>query len=390
MKVLYLHQYFKPHLTEGATRSYEFAHHLVENGVRVSAITCLTLDREYCVDDDLYVYSTKTGYRHDMSKWRRIAAFIHYAAKAFSRGLTIPDVDIVFATSTPLTIGLPAVLISKLRRKRLLFEVRDVWPDVPIAMGYVSNRLLIRLLKWFEKWIYGNSSHIIVLSQGMYDNLRAKGISQDKMTVIENMSILYLFDEAAKESVAGLEDKFVCIHPGTMGHVNGLDFILDVAAETLGIDDDIVYLLIGNGKMKQHLEQRVKNEQLTNVIIRDTIPKKEVVKAIKASHIGIMCVDSRYKILEDNSANKFFDFLAAGLPVLINYEGWQKEVIEDADCGSSHLTPREMAKEIIRLKGNPEERRRMGENSRRLAETRFSDAIAKQKLLKIIRDISVG
>lgn len=391
MKVLYLHQYFITNSSAGGTRSYEFAKYLSENGIKVNVITGSEVDKEYDEKNDLYVYSTNTKYSNNMSKWRRILAFLDYNIKALFKGLKIKDVDIVFATSTPLTIGLPAVLISKIKHKKLIFEVRDVWPDVPIELGYIKNKLMIKLLKAFELWIYKNSEHIIVLSEGMYNNLIAKGINKNKITIIENMANLYLYDEIKdihKDSC--LEGKFVCIHPGTMGHVNGLDFILDVAKHTFKVDKDIVFLLIGEGKRKEHLKRRVKEENLINVIIKDALPKKEIVKVIKSSDIGIMCVDNKYKILEDNSANKFFDFLAAGLPVLINYKGWQKKVLEKYNCGKSDLVPEAMANTIINLKKNNELRKKMGKNSRVLAENKYSDIVAKQKLLNIINNIQGG
>ena len=391
MKILYLHQYFKTNSSAGGTRSYEFAKYLSENGINVTVITGTKLEKEYNEKKNLCVYSTYTEYSNNMSKWKRILAFLDYNIKAFLKGLKIKDIDIVFATSTPLTIGLPAVLISKIKHNKLIFEVRDVWPDVPIELGYIKNKLIIKLLKVFELWIYKNSEHIIVLSEGMYNNLINKGINKNKITIIENMANLYLYDgikEVHKDSY--LKDKFVCIHPGTMGHVNGLDFILDVAKHTLKIDEDIVFLLIGDGKRKEHLKKRVKEENLTNVIIKDSLPKKEIVKIIKASDIGIMCVDNKYKILEDNSANKFFDFLAAGLPVLINYEGWQKKVLEKYNCGKSDLKPEGMASTIIKLKKDNEHRKKMGKNSRILAENKYSDIIAKHKLLSIIKNIQGG
>lgn len=388
MNLLYLHQYFQTNNTAGGTRSFEFAKYLSEKGVRVSVITGTELDKNFISKNNFYVYSTHTKYSNSMTKWKRILAFLNYSIKALVKGLKIKNLDIIFATSTPLTVGLPAVLISKLRRKKLIFEVRDVWPDVPIELGYIKSKLIIKLLKAFELWIYRNSEHIIVLSEGMYNNLIAKGINKNKITIIENMAILYLYDEVKgiyKPSY--LEDKFVCIHPGTMGDVNGLDFILDVAKYTLEFDKDIIFLLIGDGKRKEHLKERVKQEKLTNVIIKNPIPKKEILKIIKTSDIGIMCVDNKYKILEDNSANKFFDFLAAGLPVLINYEGWQKEILEKNKCGESHLVPESMATTIIKLKNDNKLRKEMGKNSRILAEKKYSDILAKQKLFNVITNV---
>lgn len=388
-KILYLHQYFQTNASNGGTRSYEFAKYLSNNDIEVTVITGTALDVELINNEEQFtVVSTNTKYNNKMSKWSRILAFLHYNFKALMEGLKSKNVDIVFATSTPLTIGFPAVLISRIKRKKLIFEVRDVWPDVPIKLGYIKNKFIIRILKTFELWIYKNSEHIIVLSNGMLNNLIKKGIDPKKVTVIENMANLYLFDDlesVKKEEL--LKDKFVCIHPGTMGHVNGLDFVLDVAKETIKVDEEIIFLLIGDGKRKDQLMKRVEEEKLFNVQIRDSMPKSEIAMMIKAADVGIMCIDNKYKILEDNSANKFFDFVAAGLPIVINYEGWQKEIIESENCGKSILNPVEMASEIIKLKNDPEQRLVMAMKSRQLAEKRYSDVIAKRKFMNIIKSI---
>ena len=391
MKMLYLHQYFKTNQSSGGTRSYEFAKFLGDRGVKVHVIT--GIPSEPLDHEKIKVSSTGTAYNNKMSKFRRILSFLDYNRKAFFKGWKDKEAKVIFATSTPLTIGLPAVLLGKLRKRKLIFEVRDVWPDVPIALGYINNRVVIKLLQVFEKWIYKNAAHIIVLSDGMHDNLLKKGVPEEKLTTIENMANLYLYDEEkenntlAENNAQGKEKSFTCIHPGTMGHVNGLDFILDAAKLTLAKDPGIHYLLIGDGKQKEHLQQRVKEEGLSNVIIEDAKPKAEVVKNILSADLGLMCVDNQYKILEDNSANKFFDFLAAGLPVLINYGGWQKRALEQHECGKAATTPEALAEEVTSLKKDRERLQKMGRNARKLAEEKYSDKIAKEKLIAIVNKV---
>jgi glycosyltransferase involved in cell wall biosynthesis len=387
MRIAYLYQYYTTNEQPGGTRAFEFTRFLAENNFRVDVISGKNIKLKE-PKENLNIYTTNTDYTNNMPALRRIYAFFHYVIKATFKGLLIKQVDLIFATSTPLTIGIPAVVLSKLKGKKLIFEVRDVWPDVPIELGYIKNKFMIKILKLFETWIYKNSSHIIVLSSGMYENLRKKGVSAEKMTIIENISNLYLFDQIKDTNKPeNLINKFICIHPGTMGPVNGLDFILDTAKIIKNLDTEIVFLLIGKGKKKESLQNRVTKEEITNVIFQDIMPKKDVVKLIKSSNIGIMCVDNSYKILEDNSANKFFDFLAAGLPVLINYRGWQKEAIETNECGYSCLTPQEMADKILCIKKEPSKQVAMAINSRKLAENRYSDIKAKEKLLKVIEKV---
>lgn len=385
MKVLYLHQYFQTNKAAGGTRSYEFAKHLAKKGNSIEIITGNENTHEN-IDENIKIYSTATKYSNRMGFFKRVGSFFDYVYKSISIGRRIKDIDIVFATSTPLTIGIPGYVLSKLKKAKFIFEVRDVWPDVPIELGFIKNKLVIYLLRKFELFIYEKADQIITLSPGMYNNLLRKGVDENKLSMITNLSNIYLYESVENvESVKlelGLErDKFICIHPGAMGFVNGLDYILDVAKEIMTKDKDIEFILIGEGKEKEHLISRKEKECIENVRILDALPKEKVVRLIKGSDIGIMCVRD-YKILEDNSANKFFDFLAAGLPIMINYGGWQKDVLESNSCGYScdYNNATEMAEKIIYLKENREKLDNMKVNAISLAKDEYSTDKCLQKL----------
>ncbi|GKZ04401.1 glycosyltransferase WbuB [Paraclostridium bifermentans] len=392
MKVLYLHQYFQTNKSAGGTRSYEFSKHLAKKGYEVSIITGNEVVDE-AIDENIKIYSTKTKYSNKMGFVKRITSFFDYIYKSINIGIKIKDIDVVFATSTPLTIGIPGYILSKVKKAKFIFEVRDVWPDVPIELGFIKNKLVIHLLKNFEKFIYKKADQIITLSPGMYDNLVKKGVDESKLSMITNLSNIYLYEnikniESIKSEIGLNNDKFTCIHPGAMGFVNGLDYVLDVAKETIKVDKDIEFILIGEGKEKEHLIERKEKENLYNVKILDSLPKEKVVRLIKSSDIGIMCVRD-YKILEDNSANKFFDFLAAGLPIMINYGGWQKKALESNECGYSckYSNPIEMAKKILYLKQNREELSKMKINSTNLAKCEYSTDRCLQKLDEVFLNI---
>ncbi len=382
MNIIYYHQYFKP--AEGV-RSFEFIKYLCGQGHNVSVITAETVDKDFKMDG-LTILSTSTKYNNNMSKWQRIMSFAKFMVAGFFKGMSCKKTDLIYATSTPLTIGFPAVLVKKLKRTKLIFEVRDVWPDIPIEMGFISNGLVIKILKWFEKWIYKNSVHIVPLSKGMYDNIRAKGVPENKLTTIENIANLYLYSPISEILETRNKEGFLCIHPGTMGMVNGLDFVLDTAKCVAEKDSEIKFLLIGEGNQKECLKQRVADEKITNIEIKDGVSKREIARITQEANLGFMCVDTQYKILEDNSANKFFDFLAAGLPIAINYGGWQKEVIEEKKCGFSETSPQAMAKKILELKKDYNLQREMAVNSKKTAEL-YSTQTATGKLNEIIKSI---
>src|SRR5699024_11857116 len=125
--------------------------------------------------------------------------------------------DLFYATSTPLTIGFPVLILSKLTRKRYVFEVRDVWPDIPIQLGIIKSNFLKKILFIFEKIIYNNAEHIIVLSEGMKKNLLNKNISEEKITVITNLSINKLFDSISSEKRNNIKNVII---EDSLGGVN--------------------------------------------------------------------------------------------------------------------------------------------------------------------------
>lgn len=391
MRVLYLHQHFKTDSDMGGTRSYEFSRFLARIGNEIFIITGRKVDwekREELKKENINIISTKTVYSNKMSFFRRIFAFIHYLFLAIFYSLRIKKIDLVFASSTPLTVGIPGVLLKKIKGCKLIFETRDIWPDVPIEMGIIKNRFLIWLLRKSELIIYNNADHIISLSEGMKERIVKKGKFSEKISVITNISNLSLFNFNSKsflEDYYGIRDSFVCIHPGTMGYVNGLGFVLEVAEEIQKKDSKVIFLLIGEGKEKEFLLKEKTKREINNVLVMPGIPKRKVVKAIKEADLGLMIIRNQFKVLEHNSANKFFDFLAAGKPVLINYGGWQKEVLERSKAGFSEITVKGMAERIIFLKENTELNKEVGNNALKLAQE-FSLEKACEQLKEIVEE----
>ncbi|MFD9628582.1 glycosyltransferase family 4 protein [Peribacillus muralis] len=330
MKILYLHQYYNTN--KGSTRSYEIAKYLVSKNNKVTIIT--GNDTDPCAG--IKIKTTKTKYNQDFGYGKRILSFIHYMYKSFFIGLKEKEVDVVFASSTPLTIGLIGMLLAKVKRCKFVFEVRDLWPDIPIELGIIKNKWLKKVLFALESMIYAAADKIIVLSPGMKEDLLRKGVKREKIATITNFADINYFSRILSEDKEealdklGLKDKFICLYAGTLGFINNIDYILQLAEET--DDPDIVYLIVGDGKEKERLIQVKESKQLTNVIFLDQVSKKEAYLLMSVSHMGL-CFVRDHEILNRNSQNKLFDFWAAGKPTLINYKGWQHEVMTQYDAG---------------------------------------------------------
>lgn len=331
MKIVYLHQYFNT--DKGSTRSYEIAKYLVSQGHEVTMIT--GNDSKSC--DGIKVISTKTPYQQAFGYPRRIFSFFLYMLKSFWYCLFEREVDMIYASSTPLTVGLVGKWVAKLKRCRFVFEVRDLWPDVPMELGIIRNKWLIRLLNNMERDIYKQSDRIIALSSGMKDVIAAKGISENKIDVITNFADIELFQSIniAEQTnmyvlYPELQNHFISLYAGTIGFVNHVEYILKLAQNT--VDSRILYVIVGDGKEKPRLVKEAEKLGLTNVLFLDSVSKRDAMILMTMSDVG-MCFVRPHPILDRNSQNKLFDFWAAGKPTLINYKGWQDEAMRAYEAG---------------------------------------------------------
>ncbi len=403
MHILYIHQHFATPAGSTGTRSYEFARRWVRAGHKVTLIAGHYDIGGLQVDKALYqkqnieginVVVVGTKYSNKQSHLRRITSFLSFCLLSIYAGLRTKGVDVIYASSTPLTVGIPAMVIKWAKHIPFVFEVRDQWPEIPIELNIITNRILIKILLWLEKTIYRNCSSIIALSPGQADGIRKvltpdsrnRGLTEEKpITVIPNSCDIDLFrpdiDGSAIRQRKGWGDKLVLLHTGAMGKVNGLDFVIN-AAERLKEHSDIMFVLIGDGKQKPFLESMVKELALTNVEILSSVPKRELSDFYAAANIGLVIIGN-FPIIEHNSANKFFDSLSAGKPVLLNYSGWQRKILEEnaAGFGCDLCNLDQFVEKVLHLNSHRKQIEQMGQNARRVAVEKFNrDQLAKQAL----------
>jgi len=383
MRILYLHQYYNTPAMSGSTRSYEMARRLVYMGHEVNMVTSW---REQCdksgwfstYDDGIKTYWLPVIYSNHMRYTDRIQAFIQFAWQASIMSASIPT-DIVFATSTPLTIALPGVYASRKQRIPMVFEVRDLWPELPIAMGAIRNPLLKYIAKRLELFAYRNSAAIVALSPGMRDGVIANGYPSDRITVIPNGSDLDKFypnkstGKEFRKTHSIPENVIMLTYVGTFGKVNGVEYIVELAS-ALKEDRRIYFLTVGDG----HEFDRVKALAIKkgclgiNLQMLPKIPKSEVSAVLAATDIAASTVIPLPE-LEANSANKVFDGLAAGCCVAINHKGWQAELLSSSGAGFYLSASIDKATAELRdWINNPQRISVAGENARKLAEEQFS------------------
>ena len=382
MNILYYHQHFSTPKGSTGTRSYEFAQKLIKRGHIVTIVcgsywiaeTGLTgvfvRGQRTGTVDGIKVIELELEYSNSDSFLWRTFIFLRYSWQGIKIALK-ENYDILFATSTPLTAGIPGIFAKIFRRKPFIFEVRDLWPELPKAMGVIKNPIILKLMDFLETISYKMATACIGLSPGIVDGIRKKTPNK-KLAMIPNGSDLDLVNNTIKKKNS---EKLIAVFTGAHGFANGLDAVLDSA--NILIQDketDIEIQFIGDGVLKPKLEKRVKNEGLINCLFLDPMPKQELFLYLQQhADIGLMILDNIPAFYYGTSPNKFFDYIALGLPVLNNYPGWLAEMITKNKCGMA-VKPRDpgaFAEALITLKRDRKSLTQMGQNAKQLAVSKF-------------------
>ena len=397
MHILYIHQHFTTPKGSSGTRSYEFARRWVKAGHKVTLITGrgdvggLELAKRFYQEQNIEginVVIVGTRYSSKQSYLRRITSFLSFCLFSIYAGLRIKKIDVIYASSTPLTVGITAIVLKWLKHVPFVFEVRDQWPEIPIELGIITSRFLIKVLLWLEKTIYRNSSSIVALSPGQADGVKKVLTEEKPITVIPNSCDNDVFrpdmDGSVVRQTRGWVDKLVLLHAGAMGKVNGLDFVIE-GAERLKEHSDIIFVLIGDGSQKPFLESKVKKLGLLNVEILPSVTKRELPELYAATDAGLVIIGN-FPIIEHNCANKFFDSLSAGKTVLLNYSGWQRKFLEEneAGFGCDLCNLNQFVEKVLYLDSHREKIKQMGQNARRVGVEEFDRDKLAQKALEFI------
>ncbi|GEM_PF-203896 len=403
MRVLYFHQYFATRSRATPTRSYELARRLVERGHRVTIVSrdtrALELDRTERPRgrlvarervDGIDVVYLSMPYSQFMSAAARMASFAGFTAAAAAAGLALPRPDVVFASSTPLTIGIPGVVVSRLKGVPFVFEIRDLWPAVPIELGMLRSRRLARWAERLEMSLYAQARKVIVLSEGSQTSLIERGVPADKLVFIPNASDLDLFRPDAVDPdfrrQHGLQDRFVALYTGAMGRANGLAQLVDAATVLKAAGDErVAFVCIGDGTERAAQQARAEGAGLDNVRFLEPVAKHRLAGIVGAADVTLTLF-APYPSLQSNSPNKFFDSLAAGRPVVVDLDGWLRRLVEREGAGA--YVPAgdgpALAATLAALAAEPDVVTRMGLNARVLAEREFDRDLMADRLAEVL------
>ena len=403
MKVLYLHQYFTLPTQAWGTRSYEMARRLIEHGHQVTMVCGLEgnakIDLPATAKENIFrgmvdgidVIQISVPYSNNMGVVSRARSFCSFAWQCVKIAMK-EDFDVLFASSTPLTAGIPGIIMKMFRRKKkFIFEVRDLWPELPKALG-MKNPFFIGGMSILEWLSYHKADGCIGLSPGICEGIKKRSQKNKPIAMVPNGCDLDIFMPSLKSPIElegiGANDK-VAIFTGAHGLANGLDAVLDMAkvVQEKG-RKDIKIAFIGKGKMKEHLRERVKAEGIDNCLFYDPIPKLQLAKIVASATVGLMVLKNVPAFYYGTSPNKFFDYIAAGLPVINNYPGWLAGMIKENNCGVvvEPDNAQAFADALIDMVDNAP-LAEYSKNARKLAETSFDRDTLGKKFVDFFEEI---
>ncbi|MCX2744877.1 glycosyltransferase family 4 protein [Mangrovivirga sp. M17] len=381
MKVLYIHQYYRTPEEGGATRSYYLSKAMIKSGHDVTLITSHNKSHkaERNIDGVKVIY-LPVKYNNSFGFYRRITSFLLFARLVVKeiRNQDPETFDLCYATSTPLTVGWAAIQIKDKYQVPFIFEVRDLWPEAPIQLGIIRNPFLKIALRTFEKYIYEQSIQIIALSPNMVEEIK-KIVPWKDVKMIPNFSDPDLF--RGKRRSLFNKEKIVISYFGAAGYVNGLQTILNCAVKVKS-DKRIIFKIMVRGAVLNSLKKRAQRDKLNNIEFLEYGGKENVVSLLEETSFSFISFLPK-KVLGSNSPNKFFDSLAAGVPVIVNTKGWTSELVEEYRCGFYHKfdDTEEFQKQLDRFLNDPSLYAYASENALFLANNYFKREKVIRKLL---------
>lgn len=376
MKILIFYQYFTTPKGSWGTRIYEFSREWVKKGHEVTVVTSIysksDLKAKKFIENQIFegikvkVLNIKIDNKQPIIK--RIFSFISYSIISSWYAFTL-KADIAIASSGPITVGIPGLISKIFTKKKLVYEVRDLWPEVPIEVGVIKNVFLKKVAYFFEKKLYENASLVVGLSPGIRDHI-INNFNHKNVISVTNSANLNLFGEKIyfDDNILN-ENDFYGIYTGNIGEINNSFWLVDAARNLKNKNiDNIKIVLIGDGQLKPEIISIIKKEKLINLIHFNLMPKERLVPFIQNANVSFVPL-SPNPILDTSSPNKFFESLAAGVPVIQTTKGWIKDYIEINNVGFNldGNDSESLSELLIKLKNNPKILDKMKQKSKNCA-----------------------
>ena len=394
MTIIYFYQYFTTPKGSYGTRVYEFTKKWVEKGHKVIVVTSVyaksdiraTKFLETQEIDGIILKIINVTIDNKQSFLKRIYTFLVYSFFSSFYAFTL-KFDLVISSSGPITAGIPGLIAKIFRRKKFIFEVRDLWPEGPIELGVLKNKLIQKASYAFEKICYKNSSLVVALSPGMKSNITDR-FPETNVISVTNSANIELFS-SPKEAITHpqLVGKKFAIYTGNIGLVNNSELLYRTAKKLKEQGrDDIAIILIGDGQQKEEIMK--KSKSLNTIIFLGLMPKIELINLVKNALVSLIPLNDT-PMLSTSSPNKLFESMAAAVPVIQTTNGWIKEMLEKSQSGFtvSPTNEDELFEKLIFLADNETESKEIGRRGFEFARSNFDKNTLSDRMIKAIEKI---
>jgi glycosyltransferase involved in cell wall biosynthesis len=405
MNILYITQYFPPDKGAAQIRAWEMVQNLTKMGHRVTVVAEFP---NHPLGIIPHRYKFKLFEREIYQGIEVIRTFVKPCPKKnfigriiFYLSFMITSIlasfklkrryDLVYATSSPLFVGLSGYIVSRFKGVRFVFEVRDLWPDAAVVLGELKNRFFIRLASSIEQLYYRKCAKVIVVTKGCYQNVIKKGVDARKIEIVYNGANIETFKPLNEgqelKNKYGYEGKFIVLYAGNFGLIHGMDSLVE-AVKLLRQEKDIRFIFIGEGPMKNEVLQSREDYKLVNLQVLNDIPVEGIIDYFNLADVCLVSA-KKSQLSHVLLPVKMFDAWSCGKPIILSVDGEAREHLVRAKGGIwvEPENPEQIVNAIRYLHVNPNLCREFGKNGRKYVEEHFSRKVQAERLEKILRDI---
>lgn len=406
MKILILTQYFPPEVGAAQNRLLETALRLQKNGAEVKVLTAMPNYPEMKIRPGykgrLYLKETLNGLEihrawiyvgNNKKILSRLLNYFSFVFTSFWVGLfKLGKTDFIFCESPPLFLGMTAVLLKKIKRCKLVFNVADLWPETAEKLGLITNRTVLNISRKLEEYLYASSALITGQTKGIVTNIQSRFPNKIVHWLPNGVDLsLYRVDEVQegwREKNGFAKDDFLLIYAGTIGHIYSWDMVMEAAKITLQ-HSSIKWIFIGDGSAKSNLVSQKEKMNLTNVFIFNPVPRSalpEIWKSVNILFLPLLNIDINRGVVPA----KTFEAMAMKVPILLGAEGEAKQLFIDVGKAGLFFIPEnttDFIDKIMYLFNNREESKQFGENGLAYVKENFDRSLVTDKLFALLSSL---
>jgi putative colanic acid biosynthesis glycosyltransferase WcaI len=363
MRILLITQHFPPE--RGAVRRlYEFAKYFTNGGHEVTVLTAMPNYPDGVVPEkyrgkflvkeklnDLNIYRSYVMPASNAEPKKRMIGFITFLFSSLINSFRIKGkFDLILASSPPVTSPLIGYILSRLRRTKLVLEIRDLQPESGEQFGNLNKSFFTESIRKIMRFLYLRADHIVCVTEGIAEWMKAYGIPESRLTTIKS-GVGYDFINSHSNGIRkkyGWEDKFLILFSGTLGWVRPLETIVE-SARLLADDRQYHFVFVGDGQKRDSLEALAKQYNLKNVSFVGLQPLEEIPYYLKTGDVLIECL-KEVPVAKVALPTKIFEYMAAGRPIIFgSTDGETSRLLERAGGALTYSSghPEQLA-EIVR------------------------------------------